>query len=140
MYSFAGLSSNGFGPRLLRSLKAACSSRMKRATTAYTVVREQKRIWAISVGERPSAHTSTMCILSLLLGRRSRFIFWMRFLRSSEARVILCIRAAVSFVAGWIWRLYHATESSRLFNYPVHLSRVPSLGPQPEGRPSSYAV
>jgi hypothetical protein len=26
-------------------------------------------------------------------------------------------------VAGWIWRLYHATEDGRLFNYPVHLSR-----------------
>jgi hypothetical protein len=25
-------------------------------------------------------------------------------------------------VAGWIWRLYHATEDGRLFNYPVHLS------------------
>jgi hypothetical protein len=43
-------------------------------------------------------------------------------LRSSEARVILCIWAAVSFVAGWIWRLYHATEDGRLFNYPVHLT------------------
>src|SRR5215217_3033361 len=90
----------------------------------YTVVREQKRTRAISVGERPSAQSSTMCILSLLLGRRSRFIFWMRFLRSSEARVILCIWAAVSFVAGWIWRLYHATGDGRLFNYPVHLSRT----------------
>jgi hypothetical protein len=27
-------------------------------------------------------------------------------------------------VAGWIWRLYHATEDGRLFNYPVHLSRT----------------
>jgi hypothetical protein len=26
-------------------------------------------------------------------------------------------------VAGWIWRLYHATGDGRLFNYPVHLSR-----------------
>jgi putative DNA primase/helicase len=25
-------------------------------------------------------------------------------------------------VAGWIWRLYHATQSGRLFSYPVHLS------------------
>jgi hypothetical protein len=65
-----------------------------------------------------------MCILSFLLGRRSRFIFRMRFLRSSEARVILCIWAAVSFVAGWIWRLYHATGDGRLFNYSVHLSSV----------------
>jgi hypothetical protein len=39
--------------------------------------------------------------------------------------VILCIWAAVSFVAGWIWRLYHATGDGRLFNYPVHLSRGP---------------
>ena len=38
--------------------------------------------------------------------------------------VILCIWAAVSFVAGWIWRLYHATGDGRLFNYPVHLSSV----------------
>jgi hypothetical protein len=65
-----------------------------------------------------------MCILSLLLGCRSRFIFRMRFLRSSEARMILCIWAAVSFVAGWIWRLYHATQSGRLFSYPVHLSSL----------------
>ena len=36
--------------------------------------------------------------------------------------MILCISAAVSFVAGWIWRLYHATGDGRLFNYPVHLS------------------
>src|SRR5829696_3424070 len=91
------------------------------------VVREQNRVRAISVGERPSAASSTMCILSLLLslllGRLSRFIFWMRSLRSSKGRVILCIRTAVSFVAGWIWRLYHATGGDgRLFNYPVHLS------------------
>jgi hypothetical protein len=25
-------------------------------------------------------------------------------------------------VAGWIWRLYHATRDGRLFNHPVHLS------------------
>ena len=25
-------------------------------------------------------------------------------------------------MAGWIWRLYHATEDGRLFNYPVQLS------------------
>jgi hypothetical protein len=31
-------------------------------------------------------------------------------------RAILCIWAAVSPVAGWIWRLYHATEDGRLFN------------------------
>jgi len=55
--------SNGLGPRILRSLKAACSSRMKRATTVYTVVREQKRTRAISVGDRPSAQSSMMCIL-----------------------------------------------------------------------------
>jgi hypothetical protein len=36
--------------------------------------------------------------------------------------MILCIWAAVSFVAGWIWRLYHATGDGRLFNYPVLLS------------------
>jgi hypothetical protein len=103
-------------------VKAGRSSRMNLAATAYTVVLEQKRTRAISVGERPSAQSSTMCILSLLLGRLSRFIFWMRSLRSSEARVILCIWAAVSFVAGWIWRLYHATGDGRLFNYPVQLS------------------
>jgi hypothetical protein len=62
-----------------------------------------------------------MCILSFLLGRRSRFIFWMRALRSEEAMMILCM-AAVSFVVGWIWRLYHATVDGRLINYPVHLS------------------
>ena len=27
-------------------------------------------------------------------------------------------------MAGWIWRLYHATEDGRLFNYPVHLSSI----------------
>ncbi len=26
-------------------------------------------------------------------------------------------------MAGWIWRLYHATKGGRLFIYPVHLSR-----------------
>src|SRR5215217_1295874 len=26
-------------------------------------------------------------------------------------------------MAGWMWRLYHATKDGRLFNYPVHLSR-----------------
>src|SRR5215212_7635709 len=124
MYSRSSSSSNGFGPRLLRSSKAARPSRRKRPTTAYTVVREQKRIRAISVGERPSAASSTMCILSLLLGRLWRFISWMRSLRKEEAMVILCIWAAVSFVAGWIWRLYHATGDGRLFNYPVHLSRA----------------
>ena len=36
--------------------------------------------------------------------------------------VILCIWVAVTFVAGWIWRLYHATGDGRLFNYPLHLS------------------
>jgi hypothetical protein len=35
----------------LRSSKAAHFSRMKRSTTVYTVVREQKRTRAISVGE-----------------------------------------------------------------------------------------
>ena len=25
-------------------------------------------------------------------------------------------------MAGWMWRLYHATKDGRLFNYPVHLS------------------
>jgi hypothetical protein len=43
-------------------------------------------------------------------------------------RAILCIWAAVSPVAGWIWRLYHATEDGRLFNYSVHLSRYPASG------------
>ncbi len=28
-------------------------------------------------------------------------------------------------MAGWIWRLYHATGGGRLFNYLVHLSRHP---------------
>jgi hypothetical protein len=138
MYSLAGCPTDGLGPRILRSLKAACSSRMKRPATAYTVVREQKRTRAISVGERPSAQSSTMCILSLLLGRLSRFIFWMRSLRSSEARVILCIWAAVSLVAGWIWRLYHATGDGRLFNYPVLLS---SFGASPApGTTSSDSI
>ena len=63
-----------------------------------------------------------MCILSLLLGRLSRFICWMRTLRSEEVMMILCIWAAISLVAGWILRLYHATGDGRLFNYPVHLS------------------
>jgi hypothetical protein len=64
-----------------------------------------------------------MCILSLLLGRLSRFIFWMRSLRCSEGRVILCIWTAVSSVAGWIWCLNHATGDGRLFNHSAHLSR-----------------
>src|SRR5215218_6925460 len=63
-----------------------------------------------------------MCILSLLLGRLSRFICWMRTLRKEEVMMILCIWAAISLVAGWMWRLYHATGDGRLFNYPVHLS------------------
>src|SRR3954451_18189151 len=42
-FSFAFSSSNGFGSRLLRSLKSACFSQMRRATTAYKVVRELKR-------------------------------------------------------------------------------------------------
>jgi hypothetical protein len=85
----------------LRSFKATCSSRMKRATIAYTIVREQKRTRAISVGERPLAQSNTMCILSLLLDRLSRFNSWMRSLRSSETRVILCIRSAVSLMDGF---------------------------------------
>src|SRR5215203_103540 len=64
-----------------------------------------------------------MCIRNLRLGRLSRFIPTIRSLRSFGVRAILCIWAAVSPVAGWIWRLYHATEDGRLFNYPVHLSR-----------------
>jgi hypothetical protein len=27
-------------------------------------------------------------------------------------------------MAGWIWRLYHATGDGRLFSYPVHLSSI----------------
>ncbi len=41
--------------------------------------------------------------------------------------MILCIWAAISFVAGWIWRLYHAIGDGRLFNYPVLLSRSVSI-------------
>ena len=63
------------------------------------MVREQKRTRAISVGERPSEASSTMCILSLLLGRRSRFIFWMRSLRSCGAMVILCMDGRL--FGGW---------------------------------------
>jgi hypothetical protein len=36
-------------------------------------------------------------------------------------RMILCMDGRF-FVAGRIWRLYHATRAGRLFNYPVHLS------------------
>ncbi len=72
---------------------------MKRETTAYTVVREQKRTRAISVGERPSEASSTMCIRNLLLGWRSRFIFRMRPLRSFGAMVILCMEGR--FFGGW---------------------------------------
>ncbi len=75
------------------------------------------------VGRCPSAASSTMCIRNLRLGFLSRFIPTIRSLRSSGVRVILCIWAAVFSVAGWIWRLYHATEDGRLFNHPVHLSR-----------------
>src|SRR5215210_1073863 len=100
MYSLAASSSNGFGPRLPRSSKAARSSRTKRPTTAYTVVREQKRAREISVGERPSAASSTMCILSLLLGCHSRFILTMRSLRSAGAMAILSMGGRL--FRGWL--------------------------------------
>ena len=64
-----------------------------------------------------------MCIRNLRLGFLSRFIPTISSLRSAEVRVILCIWAAISSVAGWIWRLYHATEDGRLFNHSEHLSR-----------------
>jgi hypothetical protein len=35
-------------------------------------------------------------------------------------------------VAGWIWRLYHATEEGRLFNYPVQLSSRRTIYYEPE--------
>jgi hypothetical protein len=41
--------------------------------------------------------------------------------------MILCIWAADSFVAGWIWHPYHATADGRLFDYPVHLAVLGSL-------------
>src|SRR5215211_1417271 len=74
-----------------------------------------------------------MCIRSLRLGFVSRFILKMRSLRCWGVREILSIGGRLS-VAGWIWRLYHATGDGRLFNYPVHLSRPPSKDaeqPQP---------
>src|SRR5215207_3761395 len=75
----------------------------------------------ISTHTKRSEASKTMCILNLRLGFISRFIVQMRSLRSGGAIVIPSIGGR-SFVAGWIWRLYHATESGRLFNYPVHLS------------------
>src|SRR5215211_2095178 len=74
-----------------------------------------------------------MCIRSLRLGFVSRFILKMRSLRCWGVREILSIGGRLS-VAGWIWRLYHATGDGRLFNYPVHLARSPSKDaeqPQP---------
>ena len=85
------------------------------------MVREQKRVRAISVGERPSHASRTMCIRNLRLGLLSRFIREMRSLRSAGAIAILSMGGRL-FVAGWIWRLYHATGDGCLFNYPVHLS------------------
>src|SRR5687768_12406689 len=63
-----------------------------------------------------------MCIRNLRLGLLSRFIREMRSLRSAGAIAILSMGGRL-FVAGWIWRLYHATGDGCLFNYPVHLSR-----------------
>src|SRR5215218_3345017 len=80
--SCASSESSGLGPRLRRSSKAVRPSRRKRPTTAYTVVREQKRTPEISLGERPSEASSTICILSLRLGFTSRFIIRISSLRS----------------------------------------------------------
>ena len=98
--SSASPESSGFGPLLRRSSKAARSSRRNRDTTAYTVVREQNRTREILVGERPSEASSAMCILSLLLGRLSRFISMMSPLCSWGVMVIfsMCGR----FFGGWM--------------------------------------
>jgi hypothetical protein len=63
-------------------------------------VREQKSTRAISVGDKPSAASRMMCILSLLLERLSRFISMMRSLRSCGAIVILCMDGR--FFGGWM--------------------------------------
>ena len=90
--------------RLRASLAAVVEGgetlRRNRETTAYTVVREQNRTREISVGERPSEASSAMCILSLLLGRLSRFISMMSPLRSWGVMVIfsMCGR----FFGGWM--------------------------------------
>ena len=90
--------------RLRASLAAVVEGgeilRRNRDTTAYTVVREQNRTREISVGERPSEASSAMCILSLLLGRLSRFISMMSPLRSWGVMVIfsMCGR----FFGGWM--------------------------------------
>jgi hypothetical protein len=45
-------------------------------------------------------------------------------------------------VAGWIWRLYHATGDGRLFNYPVQLSSSSPLAKTytntPTGTPTRH--
>ena len=68
--------------------------------TALYVVREHKRTRAISVGERPSEASSTMCNFNLLLDWRSRFISRMRSLRSEEAKAILCMDGRL--FCGWM--------------------------------------